>query len=145
MKQELKHLQSLVAVALCVIMAFAFASCSDDDDDQDSNSLAGTSWTILSDVNDADGEIDDESVGLTITFAKDGNIKFSPVDEGWTYAKWSQNGNTLKLILGEGEPDDYMEGTFTINDNKATYKYSWYDYDGEWGGEDHYTMTLQKK
>ncbi len=33
MKHNLKHLQSLVAVALCVIMAMAFTSCSDDDDE----------------------------------------------------------------------------------------------------------------
>ncbi len=75
---------------------------------------------------------------------KDGNVKFNP-SVVWTYAKWTQDGNTLKLILGEGEPDDYMEGTFTINDKKATYKYSWYDCDGKWGGNSFYTMTLQKK
>lgn len=144
MLHKLKHLQSLVAVALCVIMAFAFASCSDDDDEPDSNSLAGTSWTILSDVDDADGEADEEIVGISFTLQKDGNVKFTP-DTEWTYAKWSQNGNTLKIILGEGAPDDYMEGSFTINGNKATYKYSWYDYEGKWGGEDHYTMTLQRK
>lgn len=34
MKHKLFHLQSLVAVALCVIMAMAFTSCSDDDDDE---------------------------------------------------------------------------------------------------------------
>lgn len=33
MKHKLLHLQSLVAVALCVIMAMAFTSCSDDDDE----------------------------------------------------------------------------------------------------------------
>lgn len=32
MKHNLKHLQSLVAVALCIIMAMAFTSCSDDDE-----------------------------------------------------------------------------------------------------------------
>lgn len=59
---KIKHLQLLVAVALCVISAFAFASCSNDDDEPDSNSLAGTSWTILSDVDDADGDADEEMV-----------------------------------------------------------------------------------
>lgn len=33
MKHKLLHLQSLVAVALCVIMAMAFTSCSDDDEE----------------------------------------------------------------------------------------------------------------
>ena len=40
MRHNLKHLQSLVAVALCVIMAMAFTSCSDDDDEPDGNDLA---------------------------------------------------------------------------------------------------------
>lgn len=40
MKYALKHLQSLVAVALCVVMAMAFTSCSDDDDEPESNDLA---------------------------------------------------------------------------------------------------------
>lgn len=143
MKYALKHLQSLVAVALCVVMAMAFTSCSDDDDEPDNNTLAGTTWTILSDVDDSDGEADDEVVGLTITFQKDGNMKLTPAV--WSYAKWSQNGNSLKLTVGEGFADDYMEGTFVINGNKATYKYSWYDCEGKWGGDEHYTMTLQKK
>ena len=39
MKHNLKHLQSLVAVALCVIMAMAFTSCSDDDDEPASDEL----------------------------------------------------------------------------------------------------------
>ncbi len=144
MKPKLLHLQSLAATVLGVIMAFAFVSCSHDDKGPDANSLTDTTWTILSCVDNSDGESDDDFVGLTITFKKDGNVKFSPATD-WTYAKWSLNGNTLKLVLGEGMPDDYMEGIFVINGNNATYKYSWYDYEGEWGGEDHYSMTLLKK
>lgn len=143
MKYALKHLQSLVAVALCVILSCAFASCSDNDDEPDNSSLSGTTWTILSDI-DSDGEADNEIVGTTMTFQKDGNVKFTPATD-WTYAKWEQKKNTLKITLGEGEPDDYMEGSFTINGNKATYKYAWYDCDGKWGGENVSTMTLQKK
>lgn len=37
MKQKLLHLQSLVAVALCVIMSMALVSCSDDDDPDGGN------------------------------------------------------------------------------------------------------------
>ncbi len=37
MKHKLLHLQSLVAVALCVIMAMALNSCSDDDDEPADN------------------------------------------------------------------------------------------------------------
>ena len=144
MKFALKRLQSLVAVTLCVFMTMAFTSCSDDDDEPGNKSLAGTSWIILSNVDDSNGMASDEIVGLTMSFQKDGNIKFTPA-YGWTYAKWSLSGNVLKLILGEDEADDYMEGTLVINGNNATYKYSWYDCDGKWGGDDHYTMTLQKK
>lgn len=147
MKHKLFRLQSLVAVALFTLMAMTFASCSDDDkkdDEPGNNSLAGTSWTILSDVDDATGETDDEVVGVVITFQKDGNLKFSR-DAEWTYSKWSQNGNIVRITLGEGSADDYMEGTFIINGNKATYKYAWYDCDGEWGGEERGTTTLQKK
>lgn len=144
MKFALKRLQSLIAVTLCVFMTMAFTSCSDYDDEPGNKSLAGTSWIILSNVDDSNGMASDEIVGLTMSFQKDGNIKFTPA-YGWTYAKWSLSGNVLKLILGEDEADDYMEGTLVINGNNATYNYSWYDCDGKWGGDDHYTMTLQKK
>lgn len=40
MKNKLKHLQSLVAVAMCVILCLALASCSDDDDEPAGNDLA---------------------------------------------------------------------------------------------------------
>ncbi|MCM1504958.1 MAG: hypothetical protein NC127_07165 [Muribaculum sp.] len=40
MKYAFKHLQSLVAVALCVIMSLTFASCSDDDDEPEESELA---------------------------------------------------------------------------------------------------------
>ena len=40
MRQKILHLQSLVAVALCVIMSMAFVSCSDDDDEPAGNDLA---------------------------------------------------------------------------------------------------------
>lgn len=40
MKHKIKHLQSLVAVTLCVIMGLAATSCSDDDDAPSGNDLA---------------------------------------------------------------------------------------------------------
>ncbi len=36
----MKHLQSLMAVALCVILSLAFVGCSDDDDEPDGSDLA---------------------------------------------------------------------------------------------------------
>ena len=53
MKHKFLHLQSLVAVALCVIMAMAFTSCSDDDDEPAGNSVVGT-WRLS--LKESDGE-----------------------------------------------------------------------------------------
>ena len=55
MKHNLKHLQSLVAVALCVIMAMAFTSCSDDDDEPASDEL--TSIIVGAWAQDGDNDI----------------------------------------------------------------------------------------
>lgn len=82
--------------------------------------------------------------GIVITFKKDGNCTFSPTP-GWTYAKWSLTDNKLKIVLGQGEPDDYIEGPFVINGSNAKYTYSWYDCDGKWGGERSSVMILKKK
>lgn len=137
MKHKLKHLQSLVAVALCVIMAMAFTSCSDDDDEPSSDNLAGSKWEVISATDE------DVKAGLTIEFKNDGNCVLTPRD--WSYSKWSVSNGKLKIVLGEGEPDDYMEGQFSISDKTATYTYSCYDCGGKWGGEKTYSMTLRKK
>ena len=55
MKHNLKHLQSLVAVALCVIMAMAFTSCSDDDDEPAIDEL--TSIIVGAWAQDGDNDI----------------------------------------------------------------------------------------
>lgn len=44
MKQGIKHLQSLIAVALCIIMSTALYSCSDDDDDEPNNNAIVGEW-----------------------------------------------------------------------------------------------------
>lgn len=150
-------------MALSIVLAsVSLSSCSDDDKD---TSSAGTSWVVLSNIDDSTGaENDTFEVGLIMTFQNDGNIKLeppvgwtypaNPEQEwfygapswiAWTYAKWEQNGNMLKLTCGEDEPDDYTYGTFIVNGDKATYKYSFYDYDGKWGPKGNYTMTLQRK
>ncbi|MGM9851326.1 MAG: hypothetical protein ACI306_04200 [Muribaculaceae bacterium] len=134
MEKLLKYLMLL----LVATFSLTFTACSDDDDEPNDNNLAGTSWQILSDSED------DELAGTVITFGKDGNCAFSP-QQDWTYAKWSVSNDKLKIVLGEGEPDDYMEGDFVISGNNATYTYSWYDWDGKWGGEDTAVMKLQKK
>lgn len=45
MKYKLLRLQSVVAVALCVLMAISLVSCGDDDDEPDSGSIVGT-WLL---------------------------------------------------------------------------------------------------
>lgn len=122
---------------LVLPLAFAVTSCSNDDDEPSSDNLAGTKWEVMSTSDD------DVEAGLTIEFKKDGNCVCTPSE--WDYAQWSVNNGKLKIVLGENGPDDYMEGVFTISDKTATYTYSWYDYYGDWGGEDTYTMTLKKK
>lgn len=44
MKHSIRHLQSVVTVALCVIMALAFTSCSDDDEDHKVNNPIVGEW-----------------------------------------------------------------------------------------------------
>ena len=125
---------------LVATFSLTFTACSDDDDEPNDKNLAGTSWQILSDSEDYELAL----AGTIITFGKDGNCAFSP-QQHWTYAKWSVSNDKLKIVLGEGEPDDYMEGDFVISGKNATFTYSWYDWDGDWGGEDTAVMKLQKK
>ena len=127
-----------------VLIGFALSttvtSCKDDDKEPSSD-LAGTTWKVLT---DSGGDFE----GLTINFNKNGSITTDAKEDDWGsfgYSKWTLNGTTLKIVLGDDEPDDYVEGTFIISGSNATYTYSWYDYDGKWGGEDTYVMTLAKK
>ena len=134
-------IQRVMLVLLAAILSVSFAACSDDKDDKDepdNATLAGTTWEIISDTDD------DDLMEVEITFNKNGNCSFTPSVDG-TYAKWTQSDNKLKIVLGEGEPDDYMEGSFVINGSNATDTYSWYDCDGKWGGEDTSVMVLKKK
>lgn len=137
--------QWMVAVSV-MFASFAISSCSDDDNENDNVSLAGTSWTVLSVYDEEDEqEIDDSAfLGMRLDFQKDGNCKLTPND-GWDFCKWDQNGNTLKIVLGEdGEPDDYLSGIIIFNGEKAKYTYQWHDYYGDWDGETPNTMTLIK-
>ena len=135
MKNKLKNLQTLVAVALYVVMTFSFASCKNNDTPE-SGSLAGTSWKVVACTDHYDFE-----PGMILTFQKDGNM----LNERWEYAKWTQTGTVLKIVAGQGYPDDCMEGIFTINGDQAVYQYSWYDYyTEEWDGTTFHTVTLKK-
>ena len=133
----MQHLKFLFLVLIGLTLSTMASSCKDDDKEP-SDVLSGTTWKINSATED------EEYVGVNVTFKQDGNVTFTP-NNGWTYSKWSLTGDKLKIVLGEGMPDDYMEGSFVINGNNATYAYSWYDVDGKWGGEDNYIMTLTRQ
>ena len=66
MKHKLFHFQKMVAIALLAMMAIGISGCSKDDDEDDpkTSSLSGSSWTVLSDVDDTTGDVNDEVIGL---------------------------------------------------------------------------------
>ncbi len=98
MKHKLFHLQSLVAVALCVIMAMAFTSCSDDDDEPASNSIIGT-WRLSL------KESDSEFWYCQYNFKSDGTLQVKD---------WSSESK---------EPSSYeAKGTYTISNSFITIK-----------------------
>lgn len=106
MKHKILHLQSLVAVALCVIMAMAFTSCSDDDDEPASNSIVGT-WRLAR----------KESASTL-----------------WYYQfNFNSNGNFEFKMWSPDEPEDpspgEYKGTYTISNQFITLNY--YDDDKE--------------
>ena len=116
-------------ILLLTVLSFTVAACGDDDDELSADNLAGTSWVVTSDV-DPDGD-DNGTVGTVVTSQKNGTLAFLPLND-WTYATWAVNGNNLTIILGEGIPDDFMQGQFVISGNTAVYTYHWGDVNGEW-------------
>ena len=76
----------------------------------------------------------------------DGTVTFKPAN-GWTYTRWTLNGNTLKIVLGEGHADDYIEGTLSISGTSASWNCYWADVDGKWTNKDktHAIVHLQKQ
>ena len=129
------------------VTTFALTACGGDDDDDNgggggSNSLVGT-WIIKS-VNDSDIWFPQ------ITLKSDGSgiipedILESEELEDY-YVKWTVNGNTLRIDLGEGGPDDSLVGTYTLNGKTLTYSYHWKDYYGKWEDDVTHTMTLERK
>ena len=113
MKHKLLHLQSLVAVALCVIMAMAFTSCSDDDDEPDKpkiekrmTSLDETTF-VYNDGKIAqtlwNGDVDDEivytsssiKIGNKTFYLKDGLVNKYVESDGW-YQEFTYEGGRIK-------------------------------------------------
>lgn len=124
---------ALLAVVLCV----NFAACSDDDENEPPvtpSTLAGTTWKIT--ASDENG-----MEGATFAFKTDGTISVNP--SMWSKVTYSVNGSDLKIVFND---DDYIQGVVSINGNSATYKYKWYDIDGNvQGSGTQHSMTLQKQ
>ena len=118
-------------------MPMSFVACSDDDDDDETdNELIGTwKYTVTSD------DDDDQETGY-FTFKSNGSLTWDDGEEVSSNCYYTLNGTTLKMVFND---DDYTLGTIVIDGTSAVYTYSWYDVDGEWGGEDVEVMTLQKQ
>lgn len=117
MKQKIKYLQSLIAVALCVILSLAFTSCSDDDDDDSvKNPIVGT-WRLSM---QEPGE-SNEFYYCQYNFKSDGTFEVkdwsSSTKEPSSYkgnGSWTTVDETLTLKCNDEEvPEGYTE----------TYKY----------------------
>jgi len=121
-----------------LVSSFALTACGDDDDKENtsSNSLVGT-WTVTS-SDDRDLEAN------SFTFYADGSMTFPNMKSGY-YMRYTYNGNSLRIDMGNGKPDDSLIGTVVITGNSATYTYHWADYYGKWESDDVYTMKLTKQ
>lgn len=127
MKNALRHLQSLVAVALCVVMAIAFTSCSDDDDEPDNKSIAGT-WILSEQESNGGYWYCQYNFNSNGTFeGKDWSSKSQePTNYEFT-GKWTISGDllTLDFDVEPDEEDDIRTFRFTISGNNLTiYDYS---------------------
>lgn len=140
----MKTLKSIGMTLLAVVFCINITSCSDDDNENNKGALAGTTWKIISISNNTEDY--DDMLNMTTTFNTDGTVTFRP-NPGWGYTRWTLNGNILRIIVGERNADDYMEGTLSINGNSATWDFYWADVDGEWNEKDepHTIIHLQKQ
>ena len=123
MNHKLKHLQSLVAVALCVIMGLAFASCSDDDDEPDNSSIVGT-WLLSQQESDGEYWYCQYNFKSNGTFeVKDWGSQSSEPKNYEAQGKWSASGDMLTLAFDEDDETETYR--FSICGNKLTI----YDYE----------------
>ena len=138
----MKKIYLMMMVLAMMVAVLNFTACSSDDEKND-NPLVGT-WIVKDVAHEAD-------IWFTqITLKSDGSGSIvsddKEIDDSNYYVRWTVNENTLKIDLGEeGQPDDSLVGTYTINGNTLTYSFHWKDYDGKWEDETIYTMVLTKK
>ena len=116
MKHKLLHLQSLVAVALCVIMSMAFVSCSDDDDEPAGNDLAkivvGT-WA-------QDGDNDILTINANGTgVGYDNPTAYQNNQVGYSF-NWSYNDGWV-TVTSEGQDVEKMRAK-SVSQNKIVWQ-----------------------
>lgn len=131
MKHKLFHLQSLVAVALCVIMAMAFTSCSDDDDEPAGDEL--TSIIVGDWAQDGDNDI------LTVNANGTGVGYENPTDyqnnrEGYSFTWTYKDGWVNVNINFYGETQIEEMRAESVSRNKIV----WRRYDKEAGSGEGY-------
>ena len=138
-------------MVMFALFSLTLASCGDDDDDSSSSNNYGT-WKItkISDNNDTK-----ELVGMVFTFKNgyatydDSYLKNSTENDPyypWGVAKYTVNGSTLTVVMGEDAPDDdLITGTYTISGKTATYTYHWEDAEGDWVDNEKYTIWAEKQ
>lgn len=117
MKLNLKHLQSLAAVALCVIMALAFPGCSDDDNNEpEGNDLA----TIVVGTWAQDGDNDILTINANGTgVGYDNPTAYQNNQVGYTF-KWTYN-NGWVTVTSSGEIVEEMR-PMSFSQNKIVWQ-----------------------
>ena len=115
MKHKLLHLQSLVAVALCVIMAMAFTGCSDDDDEPADSGIVGT-WRLSL------KESGDDFWYCQYHFKSDGTFEVkdwsSESKEPSSYeakGSYSISGSFITIKIYDEEDDEEYEETYRFS------------------------------
>lgn len=154
MKHKLLRLQSLVAVAMCVVMAIAFTSCGDDDDEEPTTDIVGT-WICTQTTNDENGE--DMGFAIGDGFKLFASGKAFILYDGYAYVEgvgdvadpsesqwdkeegdtWKLSGNQLTVM--ESDLDRYI-GTIAVNGNELTFTYKYQNWNYDSG-----TMTEESK
>lgn len=131
---KMRTLRFIGMAIVAVIMSINFAACSDDDEKEATTTIEGT-WKYTS-------SSDEDLRSGTFTFKNDGGLVWNDGEETSSNCSYTLSNNKLKIVLNQ---DDYIEGTITISNNQATFKYTWHDYAGEWNDDTEYTMTLVKQ
>lgn len=141
---HMKNLKFLSMAFFAVLACVSFASCSDDDKDEAKpNEYIIGVWELVSTTDDA-------LTFSTIEFRKDNSILIIPRGEEGDddyYDTYEINGTQLRINLNveDGIVDDYIDGTYALNGNVVTYKYTWHDGAGKWHHDTEQTMVLKKK